>query len=251
VDLRLNTVGLRAMMVYSVRKLLTNRRWTIVLTLAVLIGVVMGYSASLNSSAPLDQGSDLLGLLALSFVLPIMAMIFGASMVRNEMDDRSITTVVTSPVDRRVSYLGYYLSLLLVLMLSLLLVTAFGWLGFYLVSGITAEATGLLLAYLVVLMLGAVIYSSLFLVMGVVLRQPIYLGLIYAFVWEGFIGSLPGAIGNITIMHQLRVIAAGQIHYGSISGSSGDAAVSFASLAVLTAFLLLGGAYAFREKQLP
>ncbi len=49
-----------------------------------------------------------------------------------------------------------------------------------------------------------------------------YLGSIYAFVWEGFIGSLPGAIGNITIMHQLRVIASGQIHNGSISEFTGD-----------------------------
>ncbi len=91
-------------MVYSVRKLLTNRRWTIVLTLAVLeTGAVMGYSASLNSSAALDQGSDLLSLLVLSFVLPVMAMIFGASMIRNEIDDRSITPVDTFPVDRNYS----------------------------------------------------------------------------------------------------------------------------------------------------
>jgi ABC-2 type transport system permease protein len=230
---------------------LTNRRWIIVLLLAALIGVVMGYSASLGAVGALDQGSDLLNLLVLSFVLPIMAMIFGASMIRNEIDDRSITQVITSPVDRRISYLGYYLSLIMVLALSLLVVTVVGWTGYYLVSGISGDAVGLLIAYLAVLMLGAVVYSSLFLVMGVVLKQPIYLGLIYAFVWEGFIGSLPGAIGNITIMHQLRVIASSQIHNGSISGFSGDAVVSFIALAVLTAVLLIAGAYAFREKQLP
>jgi hypothetical protein len=139
----------------------------------------------------------------------------------------------------------------MVLALSLLVVTVVGWTGYYLVSGISGDAVGLLIAYLAVLMLGAVVYSSLFLVMGVVLKQPIYLGLIYAFVWEGFIGSLPGAIGNITIMHQLRVIASSQIHNGSISGFSGDAVVSFIALAVLTAALLIAGAYAFREKQLP
>jgi ABC-2 type transport system permease protein len=250
-DVTLNMVGLRAMLSYSVRKLLTNRRWIIVLLLAALIGVVMGYSASLGAVGALDQGSDLLNLLVLSFVLPIMAMIFGASMIRNEIDDRSITQVITSPVDRRISYLGYYLSLIMVLALSLLVVTVVGWTGYYLVSGISGDAVGLLIAYLAVLMLGAVVYSSLFLVMGVVLKQPIYLGLIYAFVWEGFIGSLPGAIGNITIMHQLRVIASSQIHNGSISGFSGDAVVSFIALAVMTAVLLIAGAYAFREKQLP
>jgi hypothetical protein len=87
--------------------------------------------------------------------------------------------------------------------------------------------------------------------MGVVLKQPIYLGLIYAFIWEGFIGSLPGAIGSITIMHQLRVIASGQIHFGSISGISGDAGGSLLALSVLTIVLLVLGAYAFREKQVP
>ena len=41
-DIELNTVGLRAMVVYSVRKLLTNRRWIIIFLLAVLVGVVGG-----------------------------------------------------------------------------------------------------------------------------------------------------------------------------------------------------------------
>jgi ABC-2 type transport system permease protein len=130
-------------------------------------------------------------------------------------------------------------------------VTAFGWTAYYLVSGMSADAVGLLLAYLGVLVLGAVVYSSLFLVMGVVLKQPLYLGLIYAFVWEGFIGSLPGAVGNITIMHQLRVIASSQIHNGGISGVSGDPVASLVTLIILAAVLLIAGAYAFREKQLP
>lgn len=249
-DVELNLVGLKAMLVYSVRKLLTNRRWIIIFLLAVLVGVVMGYSASLSTNA-LDQGSDLLNLLVLSFTLPIMAMIFGASMIRNEIDDRSITQVITSPVDRRVSYLGYYMALIIVLALSLLAVTVVGWSGFFLVSGISGDAAGLLLAYLVVIMLGAFVYSSLFLVMGVVLRQPIYLGLIYAFIWEGFIGTLPGAVGSLTIMHQLRVIASSMIGHGSISAFSGDALVSFLSLLLLTVALLFLGAYSFREKQVP
>lgn len=249
-DITLNMIGLDAMLTYSIRKLLTNRRWMIILLLAALVGIVMGYSASLNTDG-LNQGSNLLNLLVLSFMLPIMAMIFGASMIRNEIDDRSITQVITSPVDRRVSYIGYFLSLIIVLAVSLLVVTMVGWTGYYLVSGISGDSVGLLIAYLAVLMVGAVVYSSLFLAMGVVLKQPIYLGLIYAFVWEGFIGSLPGAVGNITIMHQLRVIASNQIHYGSISEFSGDAGASLISLLVLTAILLMLGAYAFREKQVP
>ena len=32
--------------------------------------------------------------------------------------------------------------------------------------------------------------AALFLLLGTLMRQPIYLGLIYIFVWEGFIGSV-------------------------------------------------------------
>jgi ABC-type transport system involved in multi-copper enzyme maturation permease subunit len=249
-DRSLNLVGLRAMFMYSVRKLLTNRRWTIILLVALMVGTVLGYSASLDTE-PLSQGSDLLNLLVLSFILPVMAMIFGASMIRNDIEDRSITQVITSPVDRRISYLGYYLALMVVLALALVLVTTVGWAAYYVVSGISGDAVVLYLSYLTILLVGAAVYASLFLVMGVVLRQPIYLGLIYAFVWEGFIGSLPGAVGDLTIMHQLRVIASSQIRYGSISGTSGDAAASITSLLFLTLLLLLLGAYSFREKQVP
>ena len=249
-DLTLNMTGLRAMVTYSIKKLLTNRRWLIILLLAALVGVVMGYSASLGGNA-LEQGSNLLNLLVLSFMLPIMAMIFGASMIRNEIDDRSITQVITSPVDRRVSYLGYYLALLVVLAMSLVVITVVGWTGYFLVSGLTGAAMGLLFEYMAVLLLGALVYSSLFLVMGVVLKQPIYLGLIYAFIWEGFIGTFPGAIGNFTIMHQLRVIASSQIQYGSIAEFSGDSGVSLFSLFVVTGLLLVLGAFAFRKKQVP
>ena len=97
-------------------------------------------------------------------------MIFGASMIRNEIDDRSITQVITSPVDRRISYLGYYMALIIVLALSLLSVTVAGWAGYYLVFGISGDAVGLFMAYLAVILLGAFVYSSLFLVMGVVIE---------------------------------------------------------------------------------
>jgi ABC-type transport system involved in multi-copper enzyme maturation permease subunit len=249
-ELSLNASGLRAMFVYSNKKLLTNRRWLIVAVVAALIGVVMGYSATLTKDA-LMGGSDMLNLLVLSFLLPILSMIFGASIIRNDIDDRSITQVLTSPVDRRVSYLGYYLSLLTVLIAALLLILLVGWTGFYLVAGSGGSAIGMLAAYAGVLVLGAIVYSSLFLVMGVVLKQPIYLGLFYVFIWEGFVGSLPGAIGEFTIMHQLKVIAAGQIPYGSIADTQGDALASLVALAVASIVLLVLGAFALREKQVP
>jgi len=250
-DLSLNISGLKVMLRFSSRKLLLNRRWVIVALVAALVAVVMGYVASQTQAGIMDEGSSLMSTLVLTFLLPVMALIYGASMIRNEMDDRSITHVITSPVDRRVSYLGYYLSLIGVLSVMLLIIGFVGWSAFFLTEGAGADAFSLLLSYSLLLIIGSMVYCSLFLALGVILKQPIYFGLLYAFVWEGLIGSVPGAIGHYTVMYNLKVIGAELIHYGSIVDFSGDAAVAVLSLGVFTAIMLALGALVFWQKEVP
>ncbi|MFA5311988.1 MAG: hypothetical protein WC375_01565 [Methanomassiliicoccales archaeon] len=249
-DIDVNVIGIRTMLRTFTRKLLFNKRWIVVLLIAAFLAAVMGYAATLAEDELYD-GSGLMSALMLSFLLPIMALIYGASMLRNDMDDRSITTVISSPLDRRVTYLGYYLSLVIALTVMLLIVLFAGWLAYFLVAGMDGDAVGLLLSYSGLMVIGAIVYSSLFLAIGVLIRQPIYLGLIYAFVWEGFVGSVPGAIGDYTIMRQIKVIGAEVVSTGQITDLDGDVLISVVVLAVVTVVLFLAGAFAFREKEMP
>jgi ABC-2 type transport system permease protein len=241
-------VGLRTMVQFSVRKLLLHRRWAIVVILTVLVAGVMGYIAT-QSDANISTASDMMNLLMLTFLLPVLALIYGASMIRNEIDDRSIIQVITSPLDRKVSYLGYYLSLAMVLSILLSIITAVGGTCFFLVNGWSDGATELILAFIAVQVIGAIAYSALFLVMGVALKQPMYLGLIYVFVWEGFVGSVPGAIGEYTIRHQLQVIASGLVQDGSIATMSGDGGMAMMILIALSIVFVAIGAYLFQNKE--
>jgi ABC-2 type transport system permease protein len=240
-------IGLRTMVRFSVRKLLLHRRWAIVAILTILVAGVMGYIAT-QSDADVSTASDMMNLLMLTFLLPVLALIYGASMIRNEIDDRSIIQVITSPLDRRVSYLGYYLSLALVLSILLSIITAVGGTCFFLVNGWSDGATELILAFIVVQVFGSIAYSALFLMMGVALKQPIYLGLIYVFVWEGYVGSVPGAIGEYTIRHQLQVIASGMVHDGSIASIGGDGGMAAMIVIALTIVFVALGAFLFQEK---
>lgn len=248
-DTRRTLIGLRTMVVFSARKLILNRRWILVLAVAVLVGALMGYSATLEVDH-LVFASDLLNLLLLTFFLPIFALIYGASMIRNEIDDRSIVQVITSPMDRRVSFIGYFLALTFVLSMMLFITAIVGWASYFIVAGMSLDAVALLLPYLLVLFIGSVVYSSIFLTSGVILRQPIYLGLFYIFIWEGFVGSIPGAIADMTIRHQLQVIAAHWIEDGNISSVAGDALISAIAMVVVTVAMVFIGAYAFREKEI-
>ncbi|MDD1755507.1 MAG: ABC transporter permease [Methanomassiliicoccales archaeon] len=249
-ELGFHLVGLRALVTFSSKKLLLNRRWVIVALMAALVAVVMLYVAS-EGSGTIDEGSTLINTLILSFLLPIMSLIYGASMIRNEIDDRSITQVVTSPMDRRVAYIGYYLSLCVVLSVMLVIIESVGWASFFLTTSVDGEAVELLLSYALLLVIGSFVYSSLFLLLGVVFRQPIYLGLLYVFVWEALVGSLPGAIGQYTISYYIKVIGSHLIPYGNITQFSGDAGVAALVLAALAAVFLIIGAWAFREKEIP
>jgi ABC-2 type transport system permease protein len=245
-----NLTGLRTMIIFCSKKLLINRRWMLVALVAVLVGGVMGYAAT-EVEENLSAASDLLNLLILFFFMPILALIYGASMIRNEIDDRSITLVITSPMDRRVSYLGYYLSLVLVLSALLMVITTIGWGCFFAVKGFDASAFQLLWPYLVTVCLGAMVYGALFLVFGVVLRHPIYLGLVYVFVWEDFIGSIPGAIGEYTLRHHLMVVASAWVDYGEISTVTGEPLLSALTLFLITMVMLALGAWAFWNKEVP
>jgi ABC-type transport system involved in multi-copper enzyme maturation permease subunit len=236
------------MLTFSARKLLQNRRWLIVALLTALVAAVMGYSAT-QDGADMDGMSDLMGLLLIAFLLPVLALIYGASMIRNEIDDRSIVQVITAPLDRRIAYLGYYLALVVVLTVLIAVATIVGGLSYLLFIPDSSGAIEVMAVLIAVQIIGVMIYSALFLMMGAILKQPVYLGLFYVFVWEGYVASVPGAIGSYTIRNQLRVIASESINYGNIAHVTGDGTISLIVLIVLAVVLITLGAFLFRDME--
>ena len=118
--------------------------------------------------------------------------------------------------------------------------------------GFGSESLELYLDFVALVVIGSFVYSSLFLAISVLFNKPVLVGLFYAFIWEGFIGSLPGAIQNASIKHYLRSLGSGWVEFGDIS--TWDQASSVWGSAVLllgvTVFLLVLGAHLFREKEL-
>lgn len=235
---------------YSLRKILLDRRWAITLLLAALVAAIMGYAGSQDMSQ--GDGATIMDVLILSFVMPVMAMIHGSSLMRNEIDDRSITQVVTAPLDRRIAYMGYYAALAASLSIFMLIINAAGWVAFYGQAGMGGDAVSVLAVMAAVSVVGALAYSSLFLAMGVLTSKPVFLGLFYTFVWEAFVGSIPGAISKYTVRHFVRSLGSAWLDIGDLAAYDGSsAAASAAVLAAFTVFLLALGAVAFKEKEFP
>ncbi len=250
-NIRLISAGIAALTLHSTKKLLLSRKVLITILVAAFVALIMGYGGT-QATQPLSDGTDLMDVLILFFFMPVMAMIFGSSLIRDEIDDRSITHVATSPLDRVDAYIGYYLPLVIAVVVSMLVITVAGFLAFFGQHGITGESLEILLEFSVLMVIGSMVYSSLFLAVSVLFKKPVFFGLFYAFVWEGLVGSIPGVIQKVSIKHYLRSVGSEWVDYGGMSGfadatSSGD---SLIVMVALTAVFLVFGAILFREKEL-
>ncbi len=253
IDLKAIYSGLYAIIKYSTKKILFKKQWIITLLIVILMGFVMGYAGSQDwiDSEILDSGMELMDLLILSFVLPIISMIYGASLLRNEIEDKSITQVIIAPLDRAISYLGYYISLVLSLSLIMAVVCVVGWLAFFGQLGVDGDAAGILGTMIVLTTIGSAAYSAMFLLTSILFKRPIYFGLFYAFIWEGFIGLMGGAIGQYTIKHFIRAIGSGMTEFGSLGTYMEADASTYGILIVLIIALLGFGALLFKNKEFP
>jgi len=250
-DLKRVLDGIYALTLYSTKKLLFGKKAIITILVALFVAAVMGYAGS-QSRNHLDDGTNLMDTLILFFFMPVMAMIFGSSLIRDEIDDKSITHVATAPLDRAFSYVGYYLPLGIAVALSMVAISSVGMLAFFGQHGFGSEVLEIYLEFIALVVIGSFVYSSLFLAISVLFNKPVLVGLFYAFIWEGFIGSLPGAIQNASVKHYLRSVGSGWVEFGDISrwDEASSAWGSGILLVGLTIFLLVLGAYLFREKEL-
>jgi len=234
---------------YTVRKLLMSKRLYMTMAILLFTVVIMAYATTQDVERLVD-GPDLLDLLVVSFWMPVLSMIYGSSLVRDEMDDKSITSVVTSPMDRMVAYTAYYLGLAISVSLILLLILTAGFLSFFGAEGLDGTAWGIYGAMAALVVIGAFAYSALFVMVSVLISKPIFFGLFYAFIWEALIGSVPGNIKLLALKHYIRSIGAHWIHYGALADyETTPLGHSATVLVVFTLVTFIMGAIVFRQTE--
>jgi ABC-2 type transport system permease protein len=207
-----NITKIFALIKYSIRKILFKRRIIIAFLILLTVIAVMGYAGTQQSDR-LTTGSDLLGVLVGWFFMPAICMIYGCSVIRDEIEDNSITQIITSPISRTLAYFSYYISLITCLCLITVVIIFLGFISFFAQQGIDGEAINILTTFTGLVILGVFIYSALFLFTSVIFKRPIYFGLFFVFIWEGFIGTLPGSIQKFSFNFYLRSIGSKQLEY--------------------------------------
>jgi ABC-type transport system involved in multi-copper enzyme maturation permease subunit len=162
------------------------------------------------NSVPLG-GSAVFGimiwLLYLRFIVPVLGVFYGTSLVADEIEDRTITYLFTRPIPRGAILIGKYAAYLvssgLVVLPSVIVV-------FFLVTpsrlSTVAEAFPSLAADLGILGLGLAAYGALFAFIGAWQRYPLVVGLVLALGWEQLVLLLPGYLRKFTIAYYLQAL---------------------------------------------
>lgn len=201
----------------SLGEMLWSRR-TIFMALVVSAPVLLAVVARLveaSGIAPLRingvrvGGAAVFGMmiwvLFLRFIVPVLGVFYGASLIADEVEDKTITYLFTRPIPRGAVLIGKYLAYLvctsLVVLPSVMIVY------FLLVPFAAVPASfGALLKDLGILALGLSAYGAVFALIGVVLKRPLVIGLVFALGWEQVAMLAPGYLKRFTVAYYLQAL---------------------------------------------
>jgi ABC-type transport system involved in multi-copper enzyme maturation permease subunit len=203
----------------SLPQMLWSRRS---LFLGFLLGAPLFIAAALRATAELVGARSLLdaaptggatvfativGLLYVRFIVPVLGMFYGTSLIADEVEERTITYLFTRPIPRRAVLFGKYLAYLVC---TVLLVLPSVLLVYFVVvptGGSTIGGSFLsLMADLAALMAGLAAYGALFALVGARLKRPLVAGLVFAFGWEPGVLLFPGFLKRLTVAYYLQAL---------------------------------------------
>jgi ABC-2 type transport system permease protein len=175
----------------TIRALLGRRR-TLLMALLAAMPIFLGLIVRANDDA-LDLrilGQTLDGLV-IRTVLPLVAIVFGTAALGSELEDGTAVFLLTTPVDRWQIIVA---KTLVGGTLTAVLVVPGAVIGGIIMGGTSSDAISVTFAFALASIVGAYLYTAIFLVLSVFTSRGLIIGLVYALIWEGIVaGLLPGS----------------------------------------------------------
>jgi ABC-2 type transport system permease protein len=203
----------------TARAMLGRKRVLMLLPMPIiLIGLTLiGVTSGADDA---DWGPVVFSNLGLSVILPLTALIVGSSALGLEIDDGTITHVLTKPLPRS----EIVLSKLAVAWVVTTVATGIPLAAAALIAGSGSLAVGLVIGAAI----GGLAYTALFLALSATTKRPVAVGLVYLVLWENIL---------VTYVSGTRVFSVRQ-HATAIADSIGDTQLITASVTVTTALIM-------------
>ena len=142
----------------------------------------------------------------LRFIVPVLGLFYGTSLIADEVEDKTITYLFTRPIPRGAVLVGKYLAYLACTIFVVLPSVVLVYLLVVPLRGSLGAAFPDLLKDLMLLGLGLAVYGAVFAFVGAKFKRPLLIGLVFVFVWEQFVLAVPGYLKQFTVMFYLQAI---------------------------------------------
>jgi len=196
-------------------------------------------------------------LLYIRFIVPVLGVFYGTSLIADEVDDKTITYLFTRPIPRSAVLLGKYLAYLVC---TILLVLPSVMIVFFLIvpiaGGSIAAAFPSLLVDFGMLAVGLAAYGAVFALVGTRIKRPLIVGLVFAFGWEPAVLLFPGYLKRLTVAYYLQALVTHEMPQDSavsllmqVFREVPSVSVSLLALAVIIAVTLWSAGRAVEHKE--
>jgi ABC-2 type transport system permease protein len=194
----------------TLRQLLSRKKSIVLVVIALFpagLGVIARFFGAPYPNTPfLGTVPNLFN----SFLVQILALFYGASVMRDGIEDRTTMFILTTPTSRRAYVLGAYAALVvnLLLLLELAVIAAFLTWG----AGLPDRFSGGVvfgpecLSLMGAVAVGVAIYAAGFMLLGLYTRHSAVVGVVYYMVFEAFLGSVPGPARRLAISAHLDAL---------------------------------------------
>lgn len=143
-------------------------------------------------------------LLFIRFIVPILGVFYGTSLIADEVEDKTITYLFSRPIPRGAVLVGKYFAYLVCTIFVVLPSITLVWLLVVPMKGSLGPSFPDLLKDLGLLALGLAAYGALFALAGAALKRPLLIGLIYVLGWEPLVMAIPGYLKRLSVAFYLQ-----------------------------------------------
>ena len=167
------------------------------------LGATMGQANGIPLTGPIIFGL-MIWMFYIRFIVPVLAVFYGTSLIADEVEDKTITYLFTRPIPRGAVLVGKYIAYLLATVFVVLPSVVLVWL---LISPIGASLGGTfpdLIKDLALIAAGLAVYGAVFAFFGALLKRPLLFGLIFVFAWENFVLFIPGNLKRFSVAFYLQ-----------------------------------------------
>jgi ABC-2 type transport system permease protein len=200
-----------------------------------LVGVLIGVAIGASDSAA-RAGTEFIDGFGLTLVVPVTTLVFASAALGDFIDDGTMVYLWLRPVARwkivTAAAAATFTVVLPLVLVPLLAAAAATDKGGDLLVGTAASAT-----------LGIAAYTGVFVMLGVRVRRSLVWGLLYIFVWEGFVARAGATASRLAIRAYTRSVLA---HATGFSLRLADISSPYRIVVPLAA-LLVALAYATRR----